>query len=87
MCDPINGVCVCKSGFKGTTCQDKCPDGYYGEGCKREFKIKSINYEFECIQIMLKYLFETSDFFTFCVVLNNVCITQSSKYYIARDTC
>lgn len=34
-CDPTNGACNCKPGWRGQYCDRSCPDGRYGAGCKK----------------------------------------------------
>src|SRR5690349_9529952 len=29
------GQCVCKKGYVGPQCADKCPEGYYGAACTK----------------------------------------------------
>lgn len=31
-CDAQTGKCICNKGWRGETCTDPCPEGYYGLG-------------------------------------------------------
>lgn len=33
-CHPLSGECTCSAGWTGLYCNETCPPGYYGEGCK-----------------------------------------------------
>ena len=30
-CDSVTGKCECRDGYIGVTCNQTCPQGYYGE--------------------------------------------------------
>lgn len=34
-CDHISGQCTCRTGFMGRHCEQKCPAGTYGYGCRQ----------------------------------------------------
>uniref|UniRef100_A0A3B4EZI5 Multiple EGF like domains 11 n=1 Tax=Pundamilia nyererei TaxID=303518 RepID=A0A3B4EZI5_9CICH len=33
-CHPLSGECTCAAGWTGLYCDETCPPGYYGEGCR-----------------------------------------------------
>ncbi|KAF3833078.1 hypothetical protein F7725_026743 [Dissostichus mawsoni] len=33
-CHPLSGECTCAAGWAGLYCNETCPSGYYGEGCR-----------------------------------------------------
>ncbi|MEQ2224315.1 hypothetical protein ILYODFUR_006217, partial [Ilyodon furcidens] len=33
-CHPLSGECTCAAGWAGLYCNETCPAGYYGEGCR-----------------------------------------------------
>ena len=33
-CDPESGKCTCTAGWLGAICDEKCPEGKYGQDCK-----------------------------------------------------
>ena len=36
LCSPVNGRCSCASGFTGSKCDRKCPDGLWGRNCQEK---------------------------------------------------
>ncbi|KAF3830630.1 hypothetical protein GH733_004449 [Mirounga leonina] len=33
-CHPVTGVCTCQPGWSGHDCNESCPTGSYGNGCR-----------------------------------------------------
>lgn len=33
-CHPVTGACTCQPGWSGHQCNESCPAGYYGDGCR-----------------------------------------------------
>lgn len=33
-CHPVTGACTCQPGWSGRQCNESCPAGYYGDGCR-----------------------------------------------------
>ena len=37
-CNPVDGRCLCKEGYKGRKCDEPCVNNTYGEGCSKKCK-------------------------------------------------